>query len=209
MHASELWQDTGPASDKRLLKAALESFAERGYHGTTTREISQRAGMSPAAIYMHYKSKDELLFLIMRITLEEALRRLRESFDAQPDPLDRVFELVKTVVSFNAEWHIAARVANHEVLALTGKRREQIRAIRRQIEDVIGEAIQLGIDAGQLHVEDIRATIFAILSMAIGVSRWFSPDGRLTPDELGVLYARIVLRMLDAHHQTRRRVSVG
>ena len=51
-----------PQSVKNLLAAALDAFAEEGYHGSTTRTISARAGLSPAALYVHFSSKSELLF---------------------------------------------------------------------------------------------------------------------------------------------------
>ena len=58
------WQDVQPAPARRLLVAAVQAFAERGYHATTTRDISTRVGLSPAGVYVYYKSKEELLHRI-------------------------------------------------------------------------------------------------------------------------------------------------
>lgn len=46
---------TGVTSDvaRRLVLSAVDSFARRGYHATTTRDISVGAGLSPAALYVH------------------------------------------------------------------------------------------------------------------------------------------------------------
>ena len=54
------------ATRARLLDAATAAFAEKGFHGTTTRDIATAAGMSSAALYVHHKSKEELLYLISR-----------------------------------------------------------------------------------------------------------------------------------------------
>ena len=54
------------ATRARLLAAAVTAFAERGYHATTTRDIAAAAGMSPAALYVHHASKEELLYEIAR-----------------------------------------------------------------------------------------------------------------------------------------------
>jgi AcrR family transcriptional regulator len=51
------WGEVTPEAARKLLVAAVEAFAERGYHATTTRDIAGRAGMSPAALYIHYKTK--------------------------------------------------------------------------------------------------------------------------------------------------------
>ena len=53
-----------PDARTRLLAAAVDAFADRGFHGTTTRDIAAAAGMSPAALYVHHRSKEELLYLI-------------------------------------------------------------------------------------------------------------------------------------------------
>ena len=57
----ELWDHVTPESSRRLLMAALEAFATLGFEGATTREIAGRAQMSPAAVYVHYKAKLDLL----------------------------------------------------------------------------------------------------------------------------------------------------
>ena len=49
---------------ERLINAAVEAFAEKGFAATTTRDIASRAGMSPAAVYVHHDSKESLLFSV-------------------------------------------------------------------------------------------------------------------------------------------------
>ncbi len=63
---SDAWDDVvgGSKAAARIRTAAIEEFAEHGYGGTTTRRIAARLGMSPAAMYPHYASKEELLFAI-------------------------------------------------------------------------------------------------------------------------------------------------
>jgi AcrR family transcriptional regulator len=204
MEVSALQAAEGPESIQRLTQAALECFAERGFHGTTTRQIADRVDMSPAAIYTHFKSKDELLFLIMRMTMEEALRRMTSAYDDNDEPRERLLAVVRAVVSFNAEWHTAARVANHEIPALRGQPRASIRSLRRQIESLMEQTIELGVKAGVFATDDVRAASFAILSMAIGVSRWFVPGGRLSAVEIGSVYADLTLRMLSTSRAPRR-----
>ena len=46
----------------RILDAATQAFAAKGFHGTTTRDISNLAGLSPAGVYVHYPSKEDLFF---------------------------------------------------------------------------------------------------------------------------------------------------
>ena len=57
------------------LAAALEAFAEHGYHGTTVREIASRAGLSVPGLYHHYPSKQSLLQGLSELTMSELLDR--------------------------------------------------------------------------------------------------------------------------------------
>lgn len=85
---AELWPtlpggaDTRPEAVYRLLRAAVESFAERGFHATTTRDIATGAGMSPAALYIHYPSKAALLAEISRAGHAAALALVRAAVAA-------------------------------------------------------------------------------------------------------------------------------
>lgn len=51
-------------TQQRILSAAGTAFADRGFHATTTRDIAAAAGLSPAAVYVHHESKEQLLYLI-------------------------------------------------------------------------------------------------------------------------------------------------
>ena len=82
----EPWAEVGPEAARRLLVAAVAAFAERGYHATTTRDIAGRAGMSPAALYIHYRTKEELLHRISRIGHEEALEILESAANGRAPP---------------------------------------------------------------------------------------------------------------------------
>jgi AcrR family transcriptional regulator len=50
---------------KKILTAAIESFAEKGYAATSTSEIAKKAGVAEGTIFRHYKTKKELLLTIV------------------------------------------------------------------------------------------------------------------------------------------------
>lgn len=60
------------------------------------------------------------------------------------------------------------------------------------------EIINDGVKAGEFDVPDVPGTTVAILSLCIDVARWFNAEGPRTPDEVGALYADLVLRMVSA-----------
>ncbi|MGV9565420.1 TetR/AcrR family transcriptional regulator [Streptomyces sp. NPDC003480] len=190
------WAEVTPDAARRLLVAAVEAFAERGYHATTTRDIAGRAGMSPAALYIHYKTKEELLHRISRIGHEKALEILRTAARREGTATERLADAVSSFVRWHAGGRTTARVVQYELDSLGPDARAEIQALRRQVDAEVRGIIEDGVATGEFDVLDVRGTTLAVLSLCIDVARWFNLDGPRTPEEVGALYADLVLRMV-------------
>ncbi|MFF3262485.1 TetR/AcrR family transcriptional regulator [Streptomyces sp. NPDC002932] len=192
------WAEVTPEAARRLLVAAVDAFAERGYHATTTRDIAGRAGMSPAALYIHYKTKEELLHRISRIGHDRALAVLEAAADGEGTAAERLAAAVRSFVQWHAERHTTARVVQYELDALGAEHRTEIVELRRRSDAVVRRIIGEGVAAGEFDVPDVPGTTLAVLSLCIDVARWFNAQGSRTPQEVGDLYAGLVLRMVAA-----------
>ncbi|MCG8969720.1 MULTISPECIES: TetR/AcrR family transcriptional regulator [Streptomyces] len=195
---TEPWDEVTPDAARRLLVAAVEAFAERGYHATTTRDIAGRAGMSPAALYIHYKTKEELLHRISRIGHDRALGILRTAAEGEGSAAERLADAVSSFVRWHAGRRTTARVVQYELDALGPDARAEIVALRRQCDAEVRGIIEEGVASGEFEVADVQGTTLAVLSLCIDVARWFNVNGPRTPDEVGALYADLVLRMVRA-----------
>ncbi|MFJ9043206.1 TetR/AcrR family transcriptional regulator [Streptomyces sp. NPDC102347] len=192
------WGEVTPDAARRLLLAAVEAFAERGYHATTTRDIAGRAGMSPAALYIHYKTKEELLHRISRIGHEKALDILRTAAREEGTATERLAEAVSSFVRWHARGRTTARVVQYELDSLGPDARAEIVGLRRQVDAEVRGIIEDGVRSGEFDVPDVPGTTLAVLSLCIDVARWFNVNGPRTPEEVGALYADLVLRMVGA-----------
>lgn len=142
------WAEVTPEAARRLLVAAVDAFAERGYHATTTRDIAGRAGMSPAALYIHYRTKEELLHRISRIGHDRALFVLEAAADGGGAAAERLAEAVRSFVRWHAERHTTARVVQYELDALGEEHRAEIVELRRRSDAVVRRIIGEGVRAG-------------------------------------------------------------
>ncbi|MCA2202546.1 TetR/AcrR family transcriptional regulator [Streptomyces sp. SMS_SU21] len=194
------WGEVTPDAARRLLLAAVEAFAERGYHATTTRDIAGRAGMSPAALYIHYKTKEELLHRISRIGHEKALDILRTASRGEGTATERLADAVSSFVRWHARGRTTARVVQYELDSLGPDARAEIVGLRRQVDAEVRGIIEDGVRSGEFGVPDVPGTTLAVLSLCIDVARWFNVDGPRTPEEVGALYADLVLRMVGAEN---------
>ncbi|MDT0421483.1 TetR/AcrR family transcriptional regulator [Streptomyces evansiae] len=192
------WSDVTPDAARRLLVAAVEAFAERGFHATTTRDIAGRAGMSPAALYIHYRTKEELLHRISRVGHDKSLAVLSEAAEGSGGAARRLADAVRAFVRWHAAHHTTARIVQYELDALDPAHRTEIVALRRRTEAVVRGVIEDGVRTGAFDVPDVPGTTLAVLSLCIDVARWFNAAGRRTPEQIGDLYADLVLRMVGA-----------
>lgn len=184
---------------ERLLAAAVESFAEKGFTATTTRDIAARAGMSPAAVYVHHDTKESLLHTVSLDGHRAALRVVQEAAAAGEDPVERLRTLVREFSAWHASNSRVGRIVQYEFDALTPEHRDEIAALRRDIERQARTVLEDGVAAGLFAVEDVPGTARAILSLSIDLVRWFSPDGAQSPEDIARLHADLALRMVLAH----------
>ncbi|AXK34027.1 TetR/AcrR family transcriptional regulator [Streptomyces armeniacus] len=196
--ADESFGSVTPDAARRLLLGAVEAFAERGFHATTTRDIAGRAGMSPAALYIHYRTKEELLYQISRVGHERSVRILGAAAETGDTAAERLDAAVRTFVRWHAEYHTTARVVQYELSALAEEHYTEIVAMRRRTEEILRTILSDGVAAGEFTVADVNGTALAVLSLCIDVARWYRSGGPRTPDEIGGLYAGLVLRMVGA-----------
>ncbi|MEV4331093.1 helix-turn-helix domain-containing protein [Streptomyces sp. NPDC049597] len=83
-------EDRSRAGETRAQPLEAEAaFADRCFHGTPTRDIASTAGMSPAALYVHHKSKEELLHLISRTGTSRHSTWSVRAIASAPDPAGR------------------------------------------------------------------------------------------------------------------------
>lgn len=182
----------------RLLQAAIDSFADKGFHGTTTRDIATAAGMSPAALYVHHRSKEELLYLISKHGHEDTLRLLRAAVATSEDPTEQLRCAMHDFCVHHARGHTGARIVNYELAALSPEHLTEIRGIRHEIEDEMRRLVARGIDAGLFDTPDAAMAAAALLSLGIDLARWYRDGVRWTPEQIADQYAAMALRIVGA-----------
>jgi len=179
-----------------LLAAAVEAFGKRGYHATTTREIAERAGMSPAGMYIHFQSKQDILYQVSRRGHAAVLEVVEDSLAADAPPEEQVRRFVQAFTAWHAWNHRSARVQQYELHALAREHFDEIRSVRSRFGHMLKQELRRGVQSGTFTIRDLDTTALAILSLGIDVARWYRAGIDPEPDALGQQYADLVLMML-------------
>ncbi|GLY33107.1 TetR/AcrR family transcriptional regulator [Kineosporia sp. NBRC 101731] len=185
-------------SSRRLIEAAIEAFADRGFHATTTRDIATRVGLSPAALYVHFPSKQALLAEISVVGHEAALDLVERSAASGTGSVNRLRAVIRDFTAWHAERYRVARVVHHEIAALADTDQSRVLDVRRRIEGVVEAQLSAGNASGEMDVPDTRAVARALLSLSVDVARWYDPRGSRTAAQIGDLYADLATRMVSA-----------
>jgi AcrR family transcriptional regulator len=180
----------------RIMLAAADAFAERGFHATTTRDIASRAGLSPAGVYVHFASKEVLLFELSRRGHARARDLLVEAANAAATPTEDLRAIIGGFSRWHAEHHELGRIVQFEFRHLSPEHREAVLGLRKEIDGVVAGVLRDGVAAGEFEVDDVSVTALALLSMAIDVARWYAPDVRRTPADIEGSYGDLAVRLV-------------
>jgi AcrR family transcriptional regulator len=111
-------QVAAPCTSQRLLDVALELFSRHGFAGTSVQAIADRVGMTKAAIYYHFRSKDDLLAALVAPAFAE-LEQLLEAAAAGSGPAARREQAVQGYIEYLLRHRKLAGFLSQDVAVLS------------------------------------------------------------------------------------------
>jgi AcrR family transcriptional regulator len=188
---------------RRVLATAAALFYQRGAVATSVRDITGACGLSPGALYNHFPSKDDLLFVLVKHGHDRLDRRIVAALaGVGDDPLGRLDAFVRAYVIGHLAHPELAQVVRREYLHLSPARYEDIVRRRRTIRLELTELLHAGSARGEFELLDgpDAATRIAvmILDMCSRTSEWYDPSRADAPDELAERYVAAALRLAGA-----------
>ncbi|MFI6365414.1 TetR/AcrR family transcriptional regulator [Nocardia sp. NPDC050630] len=185
-------ETTAEATRARIMAAAVELFAEQGFHGTGVAEIGDRAGVQRGALYYHIGSKEELLWQILRAYIQLMLTDAQRISRSTDDPIVKLRKLIHSHVGLIIEHRREVAIQLRDVTALTGERGEELQEMRDEIQACWQRVIDAGHAAGVLRTSDHVVTN-SVLGMLNMVTFWYRPHGGRSPDEIADIVASTIL----------------
>jgi AcrR family transcriptional regulator len=190
---------TPPGTHGRILLAALQSFAEYGFHGTSIRDLATAAGINSATLYAYYPSKEHVLAELVLLGHEELHRRLQQALiESGTDPAEQLASLVRAQVLAHADFPLLALVANAEMHALSPERAAPALAIREQSRQLAIQVLVSGVERGRFTTPDIGLAAIAIGSLGLRVAHWFGPDQPYTREQVADAFVAFALQIVNA-----------
>jgi AcrR family transcriptional regulator len=165
-----------PERKHEIVLAAARLFDVHGFGPVTVDEIAGEVGVSKAAIYYYFSSKQEILEEVFR----HVEQYVHENFDRRSDATDDPLALLRGVIFDLLEMHNQLpshqRVYVHSVADLSPDVLAEVVASKEDYRRKVGDALLIARARGLVAFEETRITVQQILGMGSYSYQWWDPD---------------------------------
>jgi AcrR family transcriptional regulator len=190
----------GKESDRLadIYRAAAQVICDKGYSSTSMNDIAEAVGLTKAGIYHHISGKQDLLFHIMNFGMDALEEEVILPARAILDPEDRLRTVIANHVQLitdrsTPQGNSPVSIVVDEVAELTPTQRRKINQRKREYVDFLCVILNELKAQGKLEPIDVTVAAFSLLGTILWLSRWYSPEGRLSPVEIGEEITKITL----------------
>ena len=183
---------------KLILDQATRLFVARGYTSISMREIAEACGVTKAALYYHFKDKENLILAILESYLDEIEALIRTSREVAGSTREKISYMVRSILIQDPQKRALIRLASQEMSNLSPQTRAHFGQI--YYEKFIGQIEALlteGMQAGELRSMDVKATTWFLLGMMYpffypGRDREMGQPEEIIPSLLKVFFEGVI-----------------
>lgn len=148
---------------QRIIDAALEVFASKGYNDALIDDIARTSATSKGAFYFHFPSKRAIFEALLKHLVERLVSDAESAIDGQQGALAKVEAALSTVLMTLSHHEKATRLLFVEATGLGRTFERQVRAAHQAFARVIAHHLQAAVDDGSILPLDVELTAYAWL----------------------------------------------
>jgi AcrR family transcriptional regulator len=189
----------GAERQQLILETAAMLFAQNGYAATTTEEIASAAGVRKGTLYHFYPTKELLLYEVLRRAIDLPQRSLTSILATTDDPVEVLRRFIRQNIRDHHDLRPYMVTFTREPLsAVTDERLyRDLNERRKQYQLTWESALARATESGAVRRDiDQRLVTFGVLGMLNWMFKWYSPDGRCSPEEIADTFTKIALEGL-------------
>ena len=177
-----------------LLRVCARLFREKGFDGTTIRDISGAAGMHSGSPFYHFPNKQEMLLAVMEQGLAEGLRRTEAVLEDRLAPEEKFRRLVRVHLgTILEEGNDFIPVMLYEWRSLTPANRRRVIELKDRYDELWQKVLDELEGAGRV-AGDARLARLLVLGAVNWSAQWYRQGGRLSLDEIAAQTTRLLLK---------------
>jgi hypothetical protein len=176
--------------------AAKRLFKEKGYAGTSMRDLAKEVGIEAASLYNHLGSKGELLHEICFDIADQFFNSYTIATEAEKSPIKKLKAAIKSHVCVIANNLDASAVFFHEWIFLTEPDLTNFKKLRYTYEQGFRELIQSGVAEKDFKEVNVKLVVFTIFSALNATYDLLKGKDQLSPDEIAENIGNLLLKGL-------------
>lgn len=184
---------SGAARRDQIVRIAANLFGEKGYDGTSLRDIAEASGITKAALYYHFPDKERLYEDVVVTRLGALIDAVREAIARSDDPVEKI-RLFMIASAQRAERDRSGWIASSNIFwsLVTTTHGKGIVELRDEFEHLLRDLIVEAIKQKRFRLVDPAILGRLLLSGLTQIPRWHKPSGRLSAQQVMEQYLSIV-----------------
>jgi AcrR family transcriptional regulator len=166
---------------EQIIEAAMNLIASRGLKGLSMVAVANRIGLVPSAIYRHFKSKNDILDMILNFIQERLLTNVRIACKETSEPMERLQRILRRHVETLRENRAIPRIIfTEDVFSGNPKGKTKVYRIVNGYLEGLNKIIRDGQEKGQIR-SDMDSKTGALMFLGMiqpGAILWFLSDGK-------------------------------
>ncbi|MEW6185083.1 MAG: TetR/AcrR family transcriptional regulator [Thermodesulfobacteriota bacterium] len=178
-----------------ILENAAKIFSKKGFEKAALEDIAHELKMTKGSLYYYIKSKEDMFFQCLLKALKMTHDMMDEVEKLNLPPKERLREVIIGHTKVLTTGFVVGVLRQQELL-LPKQMRDIVIQERDRFEKKFISIIQEGIKKGVFEKADWKMKAYAILGALNWISRWYSPEGGLSPEEIGRIMANYLIKGL-------------
>ena len=155
-----------PNARERLLETAIKIFADKGYAGTSVREIVEQAGVSKPVLYYYFQSKEGLFLAILEMAENSQTELLARVLESDGNILDRLLLLYRRIYAGISENRNLYKMIHGLIYGPPqGAPDYDFTRYHRHMFDAIRNIYEAGIDGAEVKKIETDEVAYLVLSL--------------------------------------------
>jgi AcrR family transcriptional regulator len=175
-----------------IIAAATDLFYEKGFEKASLRDIALKVGITQAAIYYHFKNKEQILYTIIEIYAKEIVFVIESALSEKQDPLEKLKNAISQHIIFMETRGKGAKIMIEDKKFLSGEFNRLVKAKEKGVYNIYKNCLAELQKSGNIRSCDLTSTTFAILGMINWIYHWYKPQKELSVTQVSENIVNII-----------------